>query len=94
VEKSCVSKVDDSVLLHRNRLLGQWAAAALRLRGPEKEAYVADLVDIGSGCNGSAEVLAKIAADFTNKGIRDFHPILDFKQRCLLEASRYQLEAS
>ncbi len=57
------------VMARRNKLLGQWAAGEMGLKGPEMEVYAkavvkADLVEAGDN-----DVFRKIRADFDSKKI-------------------------
>ncbi len=52
------------VLARRDRLLGEWAAAELGLKGPQMEAYSKAIVDAELSKGGENEVLRKIRVDF------------------------------
>lgn len=65
------------VLARRDRLLGQWAANELGLKGPQKEAYAKAIIDLEYGKGGETEILKKIHADFeAGKCARSDHVIL------------------
>jgi hypothetical protein len=53
----------------RNRMLGQWAAEKLGLSGDAAAAYVKDVVAADFEKAGDDDVLAKVAKDFTGKGV-------------------------
>jgi hypothetical protein len=53
----------------RNKLLGLWAAGHLGLSGAAADSYAQDIVAAEFAKPGHAEVIAKLARDFAEKGI-------------------------
>jgi hypothetical protein len=53
----------------RNHLLGLWAASQLGHSGVAAEAYARSIADPSQHLHGDKEIVAKIIADFTAKGI-------------------------
>jgi hypothetical protein len=53
----------------RNHLLGLWAAGQLGLSGAPAEAYAQTLTDPGQHLHGDGEIVKKILADFSAKGL-------------------------
>jgi len=79
------------VAKHRNKLMGEWAAAALRLSGSKARGYVDSLLTPGDGSPEDLPLLGKLDSDFAAAGIPDFREIVRFKMRSLFEAAQYQL---
>lgn len=57
------------VTARRNKLLGQWAASELGLKGTETEAYAKAVVQTDLGEPGKHDVFRKIRADFDAKNV-------------------------
>jgi len=57
------------VLARRDRLLGEWAAAELGLKGPRMQAYAKSIVEADLSKSGDDDVLKKIRADFAAQKI-------------------------
>lgn len=75
----------------RNKLLGQWAADHLGLTGGEAETYAQDIVAAEFAKPGHAEIVAKLARDFADKGLAiDVGQITDEYHR-LAETARKQV---
>ncbi len=53
----------------RNRMLGQWAADKLGLKGSEADAYAKNVIDAEFGAGGDSDVFRKIRKDFDAKGV-------------------------
>src|SRR5262249_35092266 len=53
----------------RNKLLGQWAAQELGLKGKEMEAYAKAVVQVDLSEPGHHDVFRKIRADFDSKNV-------------------------
>lgn len=53
----------------RNKYLGEWAAAKLGITGPAVEEYVKAVRKSDLSKAGDDDVLAKVAKDFTDKGV-------------------------
>ena len=56
-------------MARRNKLLGLWAAEQLGKTGPDAEAYAKEVVLADFEEAGDSDVLRKVAADLTSKGI-------------------------
>lgn len=57
------------VLARRDKLLGEWAAAELGLKGPQMEVYARSVVAADLSRAGENDVLEKIRADFATKKV-------------------------
>ena len=79
------------VAQHRNKLMGEWAAAALRLSGSRAKGYVDNLLTLGDGSPEGRPILRKLDTDFAAAHIPNFRQIIRFKMQSLLEAAQYQL---
>ncbi|MBY0382465.1 MAG: DUF1476 domain-containing protein [Xanthobacteraceae bacterium] len=55
----------------RNRLLGLWAAEKLSLTGDDATSYAKDVVAADFEESGDADVLRKVAADLSGKGVTE-----------------------
>lgn len=55
----------------RNKLLGLWAAGQLGLSGDEAAAYAKDVVTADFEEAGDADVLRKVTADLSGKGVTE-----------------------
>jgi hypothetical protein len=74
----------------RNKLLGLWAAQQLGLSGEAAETYAKNLVAAGMARSGDAPIAAKLAADFTAKGVSvDAARIEREMARCAEEAKSH-----
>jgi hypothetical protein len=79
------------VASRRNKLLGLWAAEHLGLSAAAAEAYAGDIVAAEFAKPGHAEIIAKLARDFAEKGIAiDAAQITDEYHR-LAETARKQI---
>jgi hypothetical protein len=58
------------VKARRNKLLGQWAADQLGLKGEARDAYARDVVAADFEKPGDEDVVGKVVADFANKGVK------------------------
>jgi hypothetical protein len=75
----------------RNKLLGLWAAEHLGLIGATADAYAQDIVAAEFAKPGHAQIVAKLARDFADKGIAiDVARITDEYHR-LAETARKQV---
>jgi hypothetical protein len=75
------------VRARRNHLLGLWAAEKLGLTGEPAELYALGIIDPASHLHGDAELVAKIARDFSAKSIAIDQAVI------LLELERFGAEA-
>ena len=57
------------VKARRNHLLGLWAAEKLALKGEAAEHYARGITDPGKHLHGDADIVKKIAADFSAKAV-------------------------
>ena len=57
------------VKARRNHLLGLWAAEKLSLKGEAAEHYARAITDPGKHLHGDADIVKKIAADFSAKAV-------------------------
>ena len=53
----------------RDRLFGQWAAGKLGHSGPDVDKYAAEVVDSNFEKPGDDDMLGKVKADFSAKGV-------------------------
>jgi len=75
----------------RNKLLGLWAAEQLGLSGDEAAAYAKDVVAADFEEAGDADVLWKVAADLSAKGVTEQQ--IRMKMDELLTAAVIQIKA-
>jgi hypothetical protein len=81
------------VRARRDKLLGLWAAECLGLTGEAAQHYAREVLQSDLPPPGHSDVVAKIAADFANHGVRhDDARIRAELERCTADARR-QLEA-
>lgn len=57
------------VTARRNRLIGEWAAAQLGLTGEAAKTYAREVVEADFEKPGNSDVVEKLVADLTAKGI-------------------------
>ena len=77
----------------RNRLLGLWAAEKLGISGDAAAAYAKEVVASDFEEAGDADVLRKVLADLTGKGIAITEPELRVKMDELMAAAVMQVKA-
>ena len=77
----------------RNRLLGLWAAEKLGISGDAATAYAKEVVASDFEEAGDADVLRKVLADLTAKGIAITEPELRVKMDELMAAAVMQVKA-
>ena len=77
----------------RNRLLGLWAAEKLGISGDAAAAYAKEVVASDFEEAGDADVLSKVLADLTAKGIAITEPELRVKMDELMAAAVMQVKA-
>ena len=77
----------------RNRLLGLWAAEKLGIAGDAAAAYAKEVVASDFEEAGDADVLRKVLADLTAKGIAITEPELRVKMDELMATAILQVKA-
>ena len=77
----------------RNRLLGMWVAEKLGITGDAATAYAKEVVASDFEESGDADVLRKVLADLTAKGIAITEPELRVKMDELMAAAVMQVKA-
>ena len=77
----------------RNRLLGLWAAEKLGISGDAAAAYAKEVVASDFEEAGDADVLRKVLADLTAKGLAITEPELRVKMDELMAAAVMQVKA-
>ena len=77
----------------RNKLLGMWAAEKLGITGDAATAYAKEVVAADFEEAGDADVLRKVLADLTAKGIAITEPELRVKMDELMAAAVMQVKA-
>jgi hypothetical protein len=79
------------VTARRNKLLGLWAAEQLGLSGAEAEAYAKSVVAADFEKPGDDDVLHKIMADFSAKGVQVTEHALRKRMADLTQIARDQV---
>jgi hypothetical protein len=77
----------------RNRLLGLWAADQMGLTGDAATAYAKDVVAADFEEAGDADVVRKVIADLTARGVTTTEPQLRAKMDQLLAEAALQVKA-
>ncbi|QWG16841.1 DUF1476 domain-containing protein [Bradyrhizobium sediminis] len=77
----------------RNRLLGMWVAEKLGLTGEAATAYAKDVVASDFEEAGDADVVRKVLADLTAKGVAITEPQLRVKMDELMAQAIQQVKA-
>ena len=77
----------------RNRLLGLWAAEKLGITGDAATAYAKEVVASDFEESGDADVVRKVLADLTAKGVAVSEPELRVKMDELMAAAVMQVKA-
>ena len=80
------------VMARRNRLLGDWAAGQLGLSGDAAASYAKEVVSSDFARAGDDDVLQKVMADLTTKGIDIDERRLRKRMDELLEDAKAQLQ--
>ncbi|MFO0990083.1 MAG: DUF1476 domain-containing protein [Alphaproteobacteria bacterium] len=75
----------------RNRLLGQWAAELMGLKGEAADAYAKDVVKADFEKPGEDDVFDKIMGDFKAKGVAQSEHQVRRKMDDLLGVARHQI---
>jgi hypothetical protein len=75
----------------RNKLLGLWAAAEMKLPPAEQEAYAKSVVMVDLDRPGDQDVVDKLVADFKAKGMELSEHRLRRQMNELLETARRQV---
>jgi len=82
------------ITARRNRLLGQWAAAEMRLTREEADAYATALVHADLEGGGDDDVVRKLVGDMTAAGLdHDEATVRRALARQMIEARRQLMEA-
>ena len=81
------------VLARRNKLLGQWAAEKLGLKGDAGEQYAKDVVAADFQKPGDDDVLDKVAKDLADKGLAITREQVRHEMTLLLEQAKRQIAA-
>ena len=82
------------VTARRNRLLGQWAAAEMRLTREEGDAYATALVHADLEGGGDDDVVRKLVGDMTAAGLdHDEATVRRALAQQMIEARRQLMEA-
>ena len=77
----------------RNKLLGLWAAEKLGISGDEASAYAKEVVASDFEESGDADVVRKVLADLTAKGVAVSEPELRVKMDELMATAVIQVKA-
>ncbi len=75
----------------RNRLLGQWAAELMGMKGEAADAYAKEVVRADFEKPGEEDVFDKIMADFKAKGVTQSEHQVRRKMDELLGVAKHQL---
>ncbi len=82
------------ITARRNRLLGQWAAAEMRLTREEADAYATALVHADLEGGGDDDVVRKLVGDMTAAGLdHDEATVRRALAQQMIEARRQLMEA-
>ncbi len=79
------------VMARRNKLLGQWAAGELGLKGPQMEEYAKGVIQADLKEPGDNDVFAKIRADFDAKKVVQSDHMIRRKMEDLLAIAGEQV---
>ncbi len=77
----------------RNRLLGEWAGERMGLSGDELAAYARSVVEADFQKPGDADVVEKVLADLTARGVDIDERRLRRRMEELLETAKQQIMA-
>ena len=77
----------------RNRMLGQWAAEQMGMGGADADAYAAEVVKADFQEAGDEDVLRKVSADFSAKGVAIDDKALRAKMDQLMAEAVTKVEA-
>ena len=77
----------------RNKLLGLWAAAEMRIIGPAADSYAKEVVASDFERAGDEDVFEKVRRDFDARGIAISDHLIRRKMEELLQAAKRQIEA-
>jgi hypothetical protein len=77
----------------RNKLLGLWAAEKLGKSGADADAYAKEVVASDFEEAGDSDVLRKLAADFSAKGVAVSEPEIRAKMGELMATAAAQIKA-
>jgi hypothetical protein len=79
------------IIARRNRLLGLWAAQELDITGAGADAYAREVVAADFDEPGDADVVRKLMADFSAKGVALTEHRLRKEMERLMEVAREQV---
>ena len=77
----------------RNKLLGLWAAAEMRIIGPEADSYAKEVIASDFERAGDEDVFEKIRRDFDARGVVISDHLIRRKMEELLQTAKRQIEA-
>jgi hypothetical protein len=77
----------------RNKLLGLWAAAEMRIIGPAADAYAKEVVASDFERPGDDDVFEKVRRDFDAHGVAISDHLIRRKMDELLDVAKRQIEA-
>ena len=77
----------------RNKLLGLWAAAEMRIIGPAADAYAKEVIAADFERPGEEDVFEKVRRDFDARGAAISDHLIRRKMEELLQAAKRQIEA-
>jgi hypothetical protein len=77
----------------RNKLLGLWAAAEMRIIGPAADAYAKEVIASEFERAGDEDVFEKVRRDFDAHGVAISDHLIRRKMEELLQAAKRQIES-
>lgn len=86
-------ELDFRAVMRRNKLLGLWAAAQMGLPEADADAYAKSVIEIDFTSPGHDDVLQKVFADLTQKGVNVTEHIVERKMEELLDEAHKQVRA-
>lgn len=81
------------VMNRRNRLLGEWAADLMGLRGDDAKAYAKEVVASDFDEPGDEDVYKKVSGDFAARNVDISEHLLRRKMEELIATARTQIQA-
>jgi hypothetical protein len=79
------------VMARRAKLLGQWAAGEMGLKGPQMEVYAKSVVEADLAEPGDNDVFRKIRADFNGKKVAHSDDVIRRQMDALLKLASEQV---
>lgn len=86
-------EMDFRAVMRRNKLLGLWAAEEMGIAGADADAYAREVIESDFEQAGHEDVVAKVLADMTGKGLDVSDHIIRRRMEELLETAREQIAA-